>query len=121
MNNTADLIKAINAGKPVVLMIVADDCQPCEQAKPSFYAAQDAHSDVVTFFMINVKELDPTFLRLRQVRSAPTALFFAFGLESNRLTGNEVVTVGSATQDLIELFHTENAGFGEDFECEACQ
>lgn len=112
----------IGSGGPVILMVTADgECAPCEQAKPIFESAQVVMGDDAKFYSFKASELDPSFLRARGVRSAPTVMMFSFGLESHRLSGNEVQMLGPEVTRFIENHFSENTGVSDDFECEACQ
>ena len=112
-----ELMQSIASGQPVVLKIYSEHCPPCERVAPLFDSAREKYKDQAQFFNMNIKNVEPNFLTMRGIRSAPTIMLFSYGVEECRLTDTSVMQVEERIEDLLRVINIENDGY---VECESC-
>ena len=123
LSNFQKFMSSLVTGKPTFMLLTAENCAPCEQAKPVYEAIKDVFGEQADFYQSNVVDLPPEFVSTRRIRTAPTLLMFRFGVEENRLFGEEkLAQMGVEIGKFIDDYASENAGgTTAEFECEACQ
>lgn len=70
-NYQAELTKALDSGKPVVLKFYAEWCPACQAMKPMYEKAEKDLTDKATFYIVNV---DKNNALSRQINSIPTII-----------------------------------------------
>lgn len=113
-----DMVTLMITGKPVIVDIYAPNCAPCQVAHNALIEAE-AKFPEVRFVKIELKDVDPGFLRLRNIRSAPTVLAFAYGVEHGRVTGGEPSRINRLIEALVA--ELEDVADEEPIGCESCQ
>lgn len=122
LDNFQKFMSSLVTGKPTFMLLTAENCAPCEKAKPMYEAIKDVFGEQADFYQSNVVDLPPEFVATRRVRTAPTLLMFRFGVEENRLAGEQMEQMGVEIGKFIDDYASENAGAStNEFECEACQ
>lgn len=111
------MVHRLTEGRPTVLMICAENCAPCTNAE-STLDQMDKQHEKLDFIKIDIKDVEPGFLHLRNIRSAPTVIAFAYGMEENRVTGFKESALTGLVKDLAE---TTDYDADEEIACEACQ
>lgn len=73
--------------KLVVVKIGAPWCGPCRMLETTIEDIEKTHSDIVTFYSINVDEAETDLIEKYQVQSVPLLLFFSEGCQVDRIVG----------------------------------
>ena len=123
LDNFQKFMSSLMTGKPTFMLLTAKNCAPCEKAKPIYETIKDVFAEQAEFYQSNVVDLPPEFVSTRRIRTAPTLLMFRFGVEENRLFGEEqLAQMGVEIGKFIDDYASEQAGSTTaEFECEACQ
>lgn len=111
------MVQRLTEGRPTVLMICATNCAPCANAESLLLSLEKSH-EKLDFMKIDIKDVDNGFLHLRNIRSAPTIMTFAYGMEENRVTGFDEQRINGIVSDLLEATDYDA---DEEIGCEACQ
>jgi len=111
------MVQRLTEGRPTVLMICATNCAPCQSAERTLKKLEETHQSI-DFIKIDIKDVDNGFLHLRNIRSAPTVMTFAYGMEENRVTGDDESRIERV---VFELAEATDYDADEEIACEACQ
>ncbi len=116
--NHKQMVEAIIAGKPLVVEIFAPNCAPCQIAQRTLEVLAQKHEGL-SVVKIELRDVEQGFLRLRNIRSAPTCIAFSYGVELGRVTGGEPERIQRLVNNMMDEI---NADSGEEItHCESCQ
>jgi thiol-disulfide isomerase/thioredoxin len=111
---------SIASGKTTITLITADNCEPCEKAKPSFTLIRTALGTLADFHELNIRDLPASYLQPMNVRGAPSVLFHNDGILEHVMTkaSDEFKNLGIAVSSYIDGCIAEDE---DTIDCEACQ
>lgn len=109
-------ISSVSIGKPTFLLITKNDCESSKKASLAYLRAKQAFKSEADFYDVSAMHLPDEFLSTRKIKSSPTLLMFRFGIEENRVVGENAWDADKAIASFVSDFMTECNGVGSEYE-----